>query len=438
MPNEVNTGKKLKLIETDDINKVPFEQGQYIIVDDGMVYYDPTFGVTLDDRICLTPKQEIDVYVRSNNYTNEYYLALHTRPINGDIVIIKDLIPNTNKYIYTIYIYNDNPEDTNPSDWVKLTGQYRADDIYFDKDVTLTIDLPGHTLVDGKKTIPGVGKNLTEIFDSIFAPEKMPKIVPPSIEVKLNEAGKYQIGTVVTPTYEVVFNPGSYEFGPDTEVKLNSVRVVSSTGTTKSTTSGSFSAITITPDTNFYIEVTVTHSSGTIPMTVKGHNYAEGQIKAGTIKVKSAAISGFTTSLYYGCKTTVIKPSDITSDFIKSLNSTATEPDTNTVNMVVPVNTRSIILACPESSGGLEKIYNETVNADMLEAFGAPTIVKVAGADNKLSSNYAKNYLVYIYSPAEPYEIKANLKVYLMSIDELARTTSVVGKAVVGHAVVNR
>ena len=91
MTNEISTGKMLKLIETDNVYKVPFNAGQFIIVDDGMMYYDSTVGESLDDRICLTPKHEVDICIRENDLTDEYYLSLHTKPIIGDLVIIKDL-----------------------------------------------------------------------------------------------------------------------------------------------------------------------------------------------------------------------------------------------------------------------------------------------------------------------------------------------------------
>jgi uncharacterized protein YneR len=46
-------------------------------VNDGMVYYDPTVGENIDDRKCLTPKHELDVYI-DIKYTNNtrVYLEL--------------------------------------------------------------------------------------------------------------------------------------------------------------------------------------------------------------------------------------------------------------------------------------------------------------------------------------------------------------------------
>ncbi len=410
MATEVNTGKKLKLIETDDINKVPFEEGQYIIVDDGMVYYDPTIGSSITDRMCLTPKQEVDVYVRSNNLTDEYYLSLQTKPHNGDLVVIKDLIEGTRNYIYSIYLYNDNEEDTNSSEWVKLTGSYSADNVYFDKDIVITTEIPGIELENGRKVINAVGKNVTEIFDAIFAPEKNPTITQPSIEISFPEAGAYELGTIITPTYDLNLNPGSYQFGPETEVIANSYKAVSSSNVTKSGKSGSFSQLTVNVGTNFYITATISHSSGTIPKTAKGDEFISGQIKAGTIQKVSPAITGYVEGLYFGTDSTkALTSNNVTSAYIRNLNKTRKGYENTDVDMIVPVGTKSIILACPEDSAGISKVFNHTANCDMAEAFGTPFRIKVNG--NSTSSSYAKYYNVWIYTPAEPYEIAAKLTI---------------------------
>lgn len=410
MATDVNTGKKLKLIETDDINKVPFAEGQYIIVDDGMVYYDPTTGTSLEDRICLTPKHEVDTYERTNNRADEYYLSLQTKPIIGDLVIIKDLIPNTTKTVYTIYIYNNNDEDTNTAEWCKLTGSYNADNVFFDKDITITIPIDGIDLVNGRKTIASTGKSVTEVMDAIFAPEKNPTITKPSVILSFPEGKAYEIGTKVTPTYELELNPGEYEFGPETGVAANSYKVVSSNNVTKTTRTGSFSTITVSESTNFYIDASITHSSGVNPLTAKGEIYSNGKISAGTVTIESEHITGYVNGLYYGCSDDIKNSTNITSSFIRNeLNSIKKGYTAEDVDMIVPVGTKSIMIACPVDSNGITKIYNHTANCDMTEAFGAPIVVKVNG--NSTYDLYARNYNVWVYTPAEPYEIAAKLTI---------------------------
>ena len=411
---EVNTGKTLKVIETDDINKIPFDGGQYIIVDTGMVYYDPTTGTSVENRVCLTPKQEVDVYTRDSGKTDEYYLGLQTKPINGDMVVIKDKIANTGKFTYSVYVYNNNDEDTNSEEWVKVTGSYVASNIYFDKEIVITTGLDENEYENGKKVIDAAGMSLTEVMDAIFSPEKNPIIEQPSVIIDFPQAGAYEIGASVTPSYEISLDPGNYQFGPDTNVKANSYKVLSSNGVTKSSKTGSFSTIKITESTNFYFDANISHSSGTIPVTIKGEPYTAGQIKAATITAESKHITGYVNGLYYGCSDTKVSQSDIDSDFIKDLYKLGKGHEECDVDFVVPVGTESIIIACPVDSNGINMIYNNTVNANMTEAFGSPFEVKVAGADGVITSSYARMYNVYIYSPAEAYENSASLTIKLI------------------------
>lgn len=409
MINEISTGKILKLIETDDINKVPFNAGQFIMVDDGTMYYDSTIGKTIDDRLHLTPKHEVDVYERENKFTDEYYLSLQTRPIFGDIVIIKDLIPGSDKYSTTIYLYNDNTEDTNTNNWVKLSDSYNSDKVYFDKDLAISLDIPGIELTNGKKIINSTGKNLSEIFDIIFYPEKNPIITKPSIHVDFPEAGYYEIGTVITPTYNIKFNSGNYEFGPNTDVVVNEYEITSSDGFIKNTKTGSFSAITVDENTNFYLTGIVYHSAGTVPVTNKNNEYNEGQLMANGILDISPSITGYLNGMYYGTSDEILTETDITSDIIKGLNKTDKAYDVEPVDMTIPVGTKSIIIACPNSETGIVKVFNHTANCDMIGAFGQPFVKKVMDASNSLL--HAKKYNVWIYTPAEPYEFEANLTI---------------------------
>lgn len=133
--------KKLRLVETTNVNNVNFYPGQYIIVkndDSGNVYFDPTTGHSLNDRIHLNPKQEIDIYVKDENQSFNYYLGLQTKPKDGDLCIIKEPIDESDKYLNHIFIYNDNPEDTNENEWCELTGNYTSSDVYFDKNINIT------------------------------------------------------------------------------------------------------------------------------------------------------------------------------------------------------------------------------------------------------------------------------------------------------------
>lgn len=404
----VETGKKLQLVETDNINKVPFNAGQYIIVDNGIVYYDPTNGLTLEDRKCLTPTHGINIYERNNNQTDEHYLSLQTNPVDGDLVIIKDLIPNSTNYSYIIYLYNSNSEDNNDKLWCKLTGSQNAKDIFLNSDINITA--PITQILNEPKVIKASGKNIEEVLNSIFSPELNPVIVQPSASISFPNAGSYEIGSVVIPKYSIGFNSGDYEYGPDTNVEAITYTATSSNGDVMNTSSGDFASITVTDSTSFYVTADVTHSAGAIPLTNKNNEYLDGQISEGTVSVQSSRITGYVNGLFYGGTENDIT-TGITSDIIRGLNKTNKNYKAETITINIPVGTKSIILACPNNKTGVTKVYNNTVNADMTTAFGNPTEILVKG--NNTDNKYATTYNVWTYTPAEAYSVVASLSITL-------------------------
>ena len=59
MPEFVNTGKGMQLIETNNASQVPFQQGNLIIDDSGSIYYDPTNKTDVSGRITVGKANEI-------------------------------------------------------------------------------------------------------------------------------------------------------------------------------------------------------------------------------------------------------------------------------------------------------------------------------------------------------------------------------------------
>ena len=88
--------------------------------------------------------------------------------VAGDIAIVKDVISG-DKYQYTAYVYNG-------SAWVAMDGNYNAENVYFDKDLVTTSAVGNITLTNGQATIAAAGKNLKQVFDTIFVKEKNPSV----------------------------------------------------------------------------------------------------------------------------------------------------------------------------------------------------------------------------------------------------------------------
>lgn len=402
--NELDTGKVFKIIETSDASKIPFEGGQYIIVDNGLVYYDPTYGTSISDRRCLVPKQEVDTFDRTDDNTDQYYLDLCKNPIDDDMVIIRTPIANTSKYDYKVYVYNGGK-------WNAISGEYTAENVYFTEDLTVTTQVGNIELVDGKAVIPNKGKNLKETLEMIYGGEKFPTITNPSINVTLTNSGCYEIGTKITPAYTTEFDEGLYEFGPETGVKLGNLSVRSSTGVTKSSATGSFAQITVNENTEFYVTATATHAAGVVPKTAMNNDYRDGKIAAGTVTGVSEKITGYIEGFYHGVSNNLIDASNVTSNIIRGLDTTKQNyTNGSEYEMIVPMGAKSIIFAVPNSNDfAIEKVYNNTALCDMTYVFGTPIVKNVYGANN----SQAHAYKIYIYSPAEPYENETHLKITL-------------------------
>ena len=204
---------------------------------------------------------------------------------SGDFVVVKEAV-GTDKYQYTAYVYAADA-------WKALDGNYNAENVYFDKDLTITANVGVQTIgATGSKTLATTGKNVKQVLDLLFAEEKNPSVTQPSVGITLNEAGAKEVGTSVTPSYKVAFNKGKYEFGPDTGV--TATYAVSDTASHSATTAtGSFAAFTVEPTTNYKVSVTATHTAGADPVSNLGNGRGDLKITAGEKTATSAAITGY-------------------------------------------------------------------------------------------------------------------------------------------------
>ena len=204
---------------------------------------------------------------------------------SGDFVVVKEAV-GTDKYQYTAYVYAADA-------WKALDGNYNAENVYFDKDLTITANVGVQTIgATGSKTLATTGKNVKQVLDLLFAEEKNPSVTKPSVTITLTGAGAKEVGTSVTPSYSVGFNKGKYEFGPDTGV--TATYAVSDTASHSATTAtGSFDAFTVEPTTNYKVSVTATHTAGADPVSNLGNGRGDLKITAGEKTATSAAITGY-------------------------------------------------------------------------------------------------------------------------------------------------
>lgn len=310
----------------------------------------------------------------------------------GDVIVLKDLIAD-NKYQHTSYIYDGEK-------WVAMDGNYDAENVYLASNLTITADIGVQKLEDGagSKILETAGKNLKQVLDMILASRTLPTYTSPSITISCPEAKAYEVGTTVTPTYTTTFSDGAYEYEPgeNTGVKVDSWTVTFD-GNTLNTSTGTFDSVTVTDGYSKRIGAYATYTAGVAPEDNLGNvvtdatELATCQIQAGNTSTKySSYISGFRYQ-FYG---SFVTPVDITSDNIRAMSKRQSSKSTIEMNVVEGAN--QVVIAIP-SSYTLGKVADKAAfGTDILEKFGEPLLVDVAGA----SDGYDTEYKVYVYSPS--------------------------------------
>jgi hypothetical protein len=155
------------------------------------------------------------VVTAEENHIEAIQRGFGDEPHKGDIAILQDFICDTDIYKHSTYGYDGEK-------WVAFDGKYNIEDIYLSNDLTITANIGAQILEEGEsfKVLPTKGKNLKEVLDMLVASRKLPKYTLPSLTVLSPEAIKYEVGTLVSPTFTTIFNCGEYEFAPGKETEI--------------------------------------------------------------------------------------------------------------------------------------------------------------------------------------------------------------------------
>lgn len=234
---------------------------------------------------------------------------------DGDTAVVKRLIAG-DKYSYTAYVYD-------ASNWKAMDGNYSADNVYFDEDLTYTASIGVYSVPSsGSGTIDAEGKSVSEVLKGILAKEKNPSTTQPSISLSSNNIKAYEVGSKVAINYSIDTKAGSYTYGPATGVTFSNYSATFN-GETLSLQSGTFTEVQVTDSTSLSISASCDSSDGTVPKTNIGNNYTDGQIKAKSLSASKGALTGYR-NWFYGYKNAsgvISVPSGINSAMIRALSS---------------------------------------------------------------------------------------------------------------------
>lgn len=331
--------------------------------------------------------------VQAGDGTIDEALATITSPSQGDMAIVEQkfgdvLKADGTRTSRTAYSYDGKK-------WCAMDGNYNAENVYFDSDLTYTAPIGVKTVpASGSGTISAAGKNVKEVLASILAEKKNPSKTNPAVSFSSQGGfGTCEIGTKKNLSYTVSLSAGSYTYGPATGITAQSWSV-SCTGVdgAKTSATGTFENVVAeaTPKT---ITATATYNEGAVPKNNLGNDYPDGKIAAGSASKTSDALVGVR-YMFWGPMTT---DEALNSAAIRGLAHNKAAGTGDLAKFGAGAGAKKVIVAVPSGRKITKVIMPSALNADVTALFvKQSTTVPVEGANGYTAAAYD----VYVYQPA--------------------------------------
>lgn len=304
----------------------------------------------------------------------------------GDTAIVKRVISG-DKTSYTAYVYD--------GEWKAMDGNYRADNVYFDDDITYTVAIGTLAQPSGSAKFAAKGKNVEQVLSSLMAQEANPTKTNPAVSFSAQGGfGTFEIGTKKNLTYTAALSAGSYTYGPATGITAQTWEV-SCTGVTgtKSTANGTFENI-VAEATPKKITAKATYNEGAVPVTNLGNPYPTGKIAAGSASKDSNELKGVR-YMFWG----PMKDADMALNSV-NIRALAHKQASNTGTLDTfgaGDGAKKVVIAVPAGRKITKVLMPSALNADVTALFvkqGSQS--NVEGAEGYTAAAYD----VYVYQPA--------------------------------------
>ena len=306
---------------------------------------------------------------------------LHT----GDTAIVKRVITG-DKTSYTAYVYDGG--------WKAMDGNYRADNVYFDDDITYTVAIGTLAKPSGSAKFAAKGKNVEQVLSTLMAQRQNPSVSNPSVSFSNQSGfGTFEIGTKKNLTYTAALSAGSYTYGPPTGITAQSWEV-SCTGVAdkKTTATGTFENI-VAEATAKKITAKATYNEGAIPVTNLGDPYPAGKIVAGSASKDSSVLQGVR-YMFWGPMTT---DAAIDSAAVRALAHKQATSTGTLSTFGAGAGAKKVVVAVPSDRKITKVLMPSALNADVTALFvKQSTTVPVKGANGYAAAAYN----IYVYQPA--------------------------------------
>lgn len=307
-------------------------------------------------------------------------------PHVGDTAIVKRVISG-DKTSYTAYVYD--------GEWKAMDGNYRADNVYFDDDITYTVAIGTLAKPSGSAKFATKGKNVEQVLSSLMAQEANPSKSNPAVSFSTQGGfGTFEIGTKKNLTYTAALSTGSYTYGPATGITAQTWEV-SCTGVTgtKSTATGTFENV-VAEATAKKITAKATYNEGAIPVTNLGNPYPAGKIAAGSTSKDSNELKGVR-YMFWGPMTEADMA--LNSANIRALAHKDAAGAKTLGTFGAGAGAKKVVVAVPTGRKITKVLMPSALNADVTALFvkqGSQSSIE--GAEGYTAAAYD----VYVYQPA--------------------------------------
>ena len=353
---------------------------------DGKVKMKVGDGVTTWENLPYFGGDEAHIYEATAVKGGDHAAAIQTA-LNGatpnphDVVVVKEAIIAADKlvegieqkYQYTAYRHNG-------TDWVAFDGNYSAENVFFTEDFTFTKAIGTVTIPSsGSKVVSAAGKNIKEFFAGIFAAEEYPTTPTVSASITSSNIGAKEVGTNIAVAYAFSTSAGAYKYGPSNGVTWSDYSATFN-GETKTASSGTFTTVQVTDDTNLVITGSCKNSQGAMPKTNIGNEYPSARIaeKAWT-NLEKGTLTGYRAWFcgYKNGDNALPDATAITGDQIRSLGNSA---NGSWVSSMEVSKMKQMFFAAPAGTGYKPSVKDAATTAP--QTVLGPITVYVKGANN--------------------------------------------------------
>lgn len=359
---------------------------------EGMVWYNTAakeFRCYKDGKVkplgAQASVETIEVSEANQDKTDAELLPSNAQP--GDMAIVKRVIAG-DKVSHTAYVY-----DGDASAWKAMDGNYRADNVYFDDDITYTVGFGTLAKPSGSAKFNAKGKSLEQVLSSLMAQEAYPSKSEPAVSFSSgSNPGTYEVGTKKNLSYSVALSAGSYTYGPPTGITAQSWSVVCD-GVTKTTATGTFENV-VAEATAKKIVATAEYGDGAVPVTNLGNEYPAGKIVAGSKQANSGEYKGVR-YMFWGPMADAGMA--LNSANIRALAHKEAVAKKTLGSFGPGEGAKKVVVAVPAGHKITKVLLTSSMNADITSSFvKQSSTVSVEGANNYAGTAYD----VYVYQPA--------------------------------------